>query len=123
MIAGIGIDLVEISRIERIHERFGHKFIAKIFSPCETLCMPANPASWLSGRFAAKEAVVKALGTGFSNGITMQDIEVLPDTLGRPKLRFYNAALTRARELGVRGIHLSITHERCMAAAVVVLEN
>ena len=76
----------------------------------------------LAGRWAAKEAAVKALGCGFSLGIGPRHIEILPTPTGKPELRFTGPALERARQLGVRHIHVSITHERTTAAAVVVLE-
>lgn len=76
----------------------------------------------MAGRWAAKEAAVKALGCGFSLGIGPRHIEILPTPAGKPELRFTGPALERARHLGVRHIHVSITHERTTAAAVVVLE-
>ena len=88
----------------------------------------SQPGSWhlrpafVAGRWAAKEAAVKALGCGFSLGIGPRHIEILPTPTGKPELRFTGPALERARQLGVRHIHVSITHERTTAAAVVVLE-
>lgn len=123
MIIGLGIDLVEIARMERVFSRFGDKFLNKIYTPLELSHMPKNAAFWLAGRFAAKEAAVKALGTGFRDGINMPDIEIVSDELGKPCLRFYKAAADRGLFLKVRHAHLSISHERSMAAAVVVLEN
>lgn len=123
MIIGLGIDLVEIARIERAFSRFGNRFLEKIFMSSELCHMPKNPAFWLAGRFAAKEATVKALGTGFRDGISMPDIEVVPDELGKPCIRLHNAAADRSMFLKVHRAHLSISHERSMAAAVVVLEK
>lgn len=123
MIIGLGIDLVEIARMERAFSRFGDRLLKKIFTPLELSHMPKNPAFWLAGRFAAKEAAVKALGTGFRDGIGLTDIEVVPDGLGKPSLRFHEAAADRGLFLNVRRAHLSISHERSMATAVVVLEN
>lgn len=84
--------------------------------------MPECPAAYLAGRFAAKEATVKALGTGFSNGLGLQHIEVLRGPLGQPLLRLHGPALERARALGVTAAHISISHDRHAAIAVVVLE-
>ena len=88
--------------------------------------MPESPgarAAFVAGRFAAKEAAVKALGTGFAEGVSMRDVEVLRLPSGRPELRFSGAAARRAEELGVKAVHVSLTHERDVAGAVVVLEG
>jgi holo-[acyl-carrier protein] synthase len=76
MIIGVGVDIAELDRIARSHARFGEKFSARILTPAEMALVPANAIPFLASRFAAKEAAVKALGTGFSGGITFQDIEI-----------------------------------------------
>ncbi len=124
MIVGLGLDVVELARIERAHERFGEAFARRILTPAERnwreerLSIPT-----LAGCFAAKEAAVKALGTGFSGGISFQCVEILPDALGRPVLRLSGPARNRASEIGADALHLSITHDRNTAAAVVVAER
>lgn len=123
MIIGVGIDIAELSRIEEAHVRFGEKFVARVLTPAECDQMPSRPIAYLASRFAAKEAAVKALGTGFSSGIGFQDVEICSDSLGKPHLVLLNEALSKSRELGVQRIHLSISHGRDNAVAVVVLES
>lgn len=123
MIKGLGLDLVEIDRIRRIFLRFGARFCERILTPAENASLGGDAVRYLSSRFAAKEAAVKALGTGFRDGIGFQDIETGADELGKPSLTLAGAALARARGLGVARIHLSITHGRDTACAVVVLEG
>ncbi len=85
--------------------------------------MPDNVIPWLAARFAAKEAAVKALGTGVSNGVALKDIETYNDAWGKPHLRLHNKAHERAVLLKVTTMHLSLTHGRDTAAAVVILES
>lgn len=124
MILGLGIDVVEIERIRRSLERFGRRFLDRMLTAGEIRdvggAMPA-PHS-VAGRFAAKEAAVKALGTGFSQGIGPTHMEVRRLSSGRPELIFHGPALLRCREMGVARSHLSLSHDRRTAAAVVVLE-
>lgn len=122
MLVGLGMDLTDIGRMERALQRHGTRFATKILSPAEQEACPDLRPSFVAGRWAAKEAAVKALGCGFSLGIGPRHIEILPTPAGKPELRFTGPALERARQLGVRYIHVSITHERTTAAAVVVLE-
>ena len=123
MIVGIGLDLVEVSRIRAVHIKFGSRFAKKILTPDELEMMPGERVSYLASRFAAKEAGVKALGTGFNFGITMHHLEIVKNSLGRPELSFSGPALERSREMQVQKIHLSLTHGRDTAAAVVILES
>lgn len=123
MIVGLGLDVVELDRISRNLERFGDRFLHRILTHSERASLPKNPVPYLSARFAAKEAGVKALGTGFSGGITLHDLEVFSLDSGKPGLRFLNTARSRSLEMGVTDIHLSITHGRDIASAVVILEN
>lgn len=123
MIVGLGIDLTELERIGRAHERFGRRFLEKFLAPGELAALPAAPPLFqLAGRFAAKEAAAKALGTGFSGGITPAQVEVVHTPAGTPGLLFHGAARERAELLGARKAHLSLSHERSHAVAVVVLE-
>ena len=123
MIVGLGIDLAELARIRAAHARFGRRFLEKFLAPGELATLAPEPRpSFLAGRFAAKEAAAKALGTGFSQGVSPCQIEVVPQPTGATELLFHGAAATRATRLGMRTAHLSISHERSHAVAVVVLE-
>lgn len=123
MIAGIGIDLVDTRRMAGIYGKFGARFLRKCFTSNEYAQLPANPAIFLSGRFAVKEAAVKALGTGFGHGITPLQIETINCAAsGRPLLYLHGKALELSKSLGITGFHVSISHERAYAVAVVILE-
>lgn len=122
MIVGVGIDIAELERISQAHARHGVRFAERVLTVAELALLPANATPFLASRFAAKEAAVKALGTGFSGGITFRDVEVRSDELGKPSIIFHNAALERCRVLGVRRAHLSLSHSRENAVAVVILE-
>jgi holo-[acyl-carrier protein] synthase len=125
VIVGLGIDLVETERIARALERHGARFCAKVFSPDELHDCEARTdrVLALAARFAVKEACLKALGTGWSAGLAFCQIETVRGADGRPALRLSGAALARAEALGVRASHVSLTHERGAAAAVVILEG
>lgn len=124
MIVGLGIDITELDRIKRSLEKFGERFTEKILTSTEhELMPPQNPVPYVAARFAAKEAAVKALGTGFAEGVTFKCVEITRHESGAPQLNFHGKALERSREMGVKGVHISITHGRDNAAAVVVLEN
>ena len=122
MVVGIGIDLVEIHRMKQAIER--PAFIKRVFTTDEeTYCIGRGRQSAASyaARFAAKEAVMKALGTGLSGGGTWQDIEVLPDELGKPVMSLKGFFGELARELGVTRIHVSLSHAQDYATAQVLL--
>ncbi|WP_028574221.1 holo-[acyl-carrier-protein] synthase [Desulfonatronovibrio hydrogenovorans] len=124
MIVGLGLDVVEISRVDSVFKKFRGRFVSRILTPNESEKLPpVDPVFYLASRFAAKEAGVKALGTGFSRGITLQHLEISNNSLGAPELMFAGPALERARELGADRIHLSMSHGRNTAAAVVILER
>jgi holo-[acyl-carrier protein] synthase len=123
MIVGLGLDVAELSRIERAWQRHGVRFINRILTQAEAAAMPPNPVPWLAARFAAKEAASKALGTGFSNGVTFQNMEVRSLPSGQPTLVLHGEALNKAQSMGVGRLHLSLTHGREVAAAVVILES
>ena len=117
MIAGTGIDIASISRMEKGLSRFGARFSRRLLSPGEETLFPAGTkraAAFLAGRWAAKEAAVKALGTGFAGGVAPS---------GQPFIRFAGRARERAEELGVTSVHVSITHDAGFAAAIVLLET
>src|ERR1700760_3165381 len=125
MIVGTGIDLVEIARIQQSLERFGPRFLNRVFTPAEqAYCMrKRNAAESLAARFAAKEAAAKALGTGISRGVNWLEIEVVREPGGRPNLRFRGRAAEMAAHLGVVHAALSITHTATLSMANVILEN
>lgn len=113
-----GVDLIEISRLERAIARHGGRFLERIYTPAERELYSGSPAS-LAARFAAKEAVAKALGTGLGE-VAWTDIEVLREENGAPALRLYGKARALADTLGIRewSISLSHTHEHAVALAV-----
>lgn len=126
MIIGIGIDLVELERIQQSLDRFGDRFLRRILTDLELTRMPENPANkvaFTASRFAAKEATVKALGTGFSRGVGFKDVEVVTPDTRKPEIELHGRALEVAGELGAKKVFVSLTHERSMAAAVVILES
>lgn len=123
MILGLGLDVVEIDRLDAALSRFGGRFLARVLTPAERAALPPVALPRLAGLFAAKEAAVKALGTGFSQGIGFGHLEILSDPLGRPVLSLSGPALDRALDLGAASWHVSITHGRATAAAVVILEG
>ena len=125
MIVGSGIDLVEIARIQRSMERFGSRFLDRVYTEAEQeYCRRKhNAAESFAARFAAKEAAAKALGTGISQGVSWLDIEVVRNPGGKPELRFLGRAGQRAARLGVCRTALSITHTSALAMASVVLED
>ena len=124
MIVGLGTDLAEVDRILKAIERYGDRFIRRIYTSGEIayVSRKANKYERYAARFAAKEAGMKALGTG-AVGVRWQDFEVVNLPSGKPTLRFHGRAAQVAERLGVRGVTLSITHTRAMALAVVVLEG
>jgi len=118
-IFGIGIDVVEVERIASAIERYGEPFLAKLFTPAERAYCDAQKKSALhyAARFAAKEAVSKALGTGIGGQAGWLDLEITRDTLGAPKLALQGAAAEFARQNGITEIQISLTHAREYAAA------
>ena len=122
MIIGIGIDIVDLDRIQRMIDRHGLKFLNRTFTEAEiAYCQGRKkPAQHFAGRFAAKEAVFKAFGTGWREGMGWKEIEVQVDPLGRPRLRLAGKAASKARDLGVSELLISISHCDCHAIAQVV---
>lgn len=121
-IIGIGMDATEIDRIEAAVARFGDRFLRRVFTEGEIAYATRrrNPAPHLAGRFAAKEAAMKALGTGHSQGVLWRDIEVVR-VGGPPQLRLHGGAATRAAHLKATGSLLTITHSQTLALAQVLL--
>lgn len=124
MIVGTGIDLIEIERIQQSVDRFGKRFLDRIYTPAEqAYCLrKRRSAESLAARFAAKEAAAKALGTGISRGVSWLEIEVTRAPGGRPGLLLSGRALQIAERLGVACALLSLTHSTTVAMASVVLE-
>lgn len=125
MIVGSGIDLTEIGRVQKAVDRFGERFLNRVFTAAEqAYCLrKRNAAESLAARFAAKEAGAKALGTGISRGVNWLEIEVIREPGGRPTLRFHGRAAQIAERLGVAHAALSLTHTGSLAMASVVLED
>jgi holo-[acyl-carrier protein] synthase len=121
-ILGLGIDLTEISRIEATLQRYGDRFVRRIFtSEEEAYCRRRRvPAIHFAGRFAAKEAAMKALGTGHSHGVAWRDVEVVRRG-GPPQLRFHGGAAARFAAIGARSSLLTITHTDTLAMAQAML--
>ena len=124
MIYGIGVDIIEVERIQSLAEK-NPRFLTRIFTETEiTYCTKMkNKYQHLAARFAAKEAFVKAVGLGMSGGMRWRDIGIVNDTLGRPELVIEGRAAERLEELEVRSTHVSLTHTGEHAAAVVILEK
>jgi len=125
MIVGTGIDIAEVPRIAASIERFGNRFLHRIFTEgeiryCES---KANRVERYAARFAAKEAAMKAIGTGWNHGVAWRDVEVCREPGGRPTLTFHRKAAEFAAKLGARRVSLSLTHTAEHAIAQVILEN
>jgi holo-[acyl-carrier protein] synthase len=125
MIVGSGIDIAEVSRIRHAIERFGERFLQRIFTPGEIrYCdSKANRVERYAARFAAKEAAMKALGTGWNHGVRWRDCEVVRMPAGRPSIVFHGRAGEFASRLGVKNAALSLSHTVEQAIAQVILEN
>jgi holo-[acyl-carrier protein] synthase len=125
MVVGLGTDIAEISRIALSIERFGQRFLERVYTPGEiAYCeRKKNFAESYAARFAAKEAAAKALGTGISHGVSWLEIEVRREPSGRPTLHLTGRAAEIAQRLGVQNIAISLTHSRDQAMAVVIMES
>ena len=121
MILGLGIDLIDIARIEGALNR-SPRFLERVYTEAERAEIAKKGAQTAAGFFGAKEAVAKALGTGF-RGFAMADISIEPDERGRPTARLSGGALSRMEAMGGRRIHVSVTHAGGFASAVAVLED
>jgi holo-[acyl-carrier protein] synthase len=125
MIYGIGIDLVENIRIERIVKKWGPKFLNRIFSEgeIEYCARHAQSSIHYGARFAAKESFLKALGIGLGKGVKLHDIEVVSDENGKPSLMLCGEAKAEIKKRKIVNIHLSLTHTKNYASAIVILEK
>ena len=125
MIVALGVDIIEIARIEDAFARLGHRFRDRIFTESEIAYCESRGSRHASyaARFAAKEAVMKALGTGWGDGVRWRDIEVRRAESGGPSVFLTGQAFERFRELGAAKVHLSLSHSREIAIAQVVFES
>jgi len=125
VILGTGVDLAEVPRIKASIERYGEKFIRRVYTPAEIAYVErkANKYQRYAARFAAKEAGMKAIGTGWRRGVTWQDFEVANLPSGKPTLLLHGVAADFAGKLGVKNISLSITHTAELGMAHVIFED
>ena len=125
MIVGIGIDVVDLERFNTTLERYTERFFNRIYTRLEQeYCRRfSSPLEHFAARFAAKEAFLKAIGTGRSRHVTWKDIEVYNERSGKPNLRVSGAAETVLTRLGGKRLHVSLSHSRLVAVAAVVIEN
>ena len=125
MIVGLGVDITEVDRIEAAINRRGRAFLQRLFTPSEIAYCERhrNRAERFAGRFAAKEAAMKALGTGWARGVRWIDIEVVREPSGKPTLSLSGAARAIANALGVKHIAVTITHDGNTALAQVIFES
>lgn len=125
VITGSGIDVIEIERIQQAMDRYGRRFLNRVYlAPEQDYCLrKRRSAESFAARFAAKEAAAKALGTGISFGVSWLEIEVVREPSGRPTLRFHGRAAAIAAHQGVVRSNLSLTHSANLAVASVVLED
>lgn len=123
-IAGTGIDIVEVSRIISAVSRHGDRFLKRVFTPVEERYCSSRgvPGQHFAARFAVKEAVLKALQTGWSGGIRLRDVEVRNGPAGQPDVRLTGVAARRADEMGIIKIHVSISHTGDLAVANAIAE-
>lgn len=123
MIFGIGVDVLESRRVERVHSRFGQRFVERLLMPAEReqLARTRRPQRFLAMRFAAKEAIVKAMGTGFAHGVWIRDVGVLQNSWGRPEVIYSERGERVRRALGVGEGHVTLTDEAGLIVAVAVL--
>jgi len=125
MILGIGVDIVQVDRLRKSIERYGERFLRRIFTEREVrYCLQcARPQERFATRFAAKEAVLKALGTGWQRGASFAEVEVRTDDLGAPAIVLKGKTLEISRGLGIERIHISLSHDQTYAVANAVAEG
>ena len=123
MIFGIGIDVLEVARVENVYQKYGERFVRHLLLPEERVQLQrtARPVRFLAMRFAAKEAIVKGMGTGFAHGVWIRDVGVVQNSWGRPEV-VYSERGTKVRDaLGVGEGHVTLTDEAGLVVAVAVL--
>lgn len=125
MILGTGIDIIEVARIQTAYDKFGDRFLKRILRPDEiAYCFRhQRPGPFLAARFAAKEAISKAFGTGIGEHLGWQDMEVVHHPSGEPIVLLHDRGQDFLKQRGARKVHLSLSHTEHYAAAVAVLES
>ena len=125
MVFGVGTDIVQVSRIETTWQRFGEHFADRILldEERELFSVSKRPVRFLSMRFAVKEAVVKAMGTGFAHGMWVRDVGMMPNDWGQPQIVYSPRGRRMCEKLGIGGGHVSVTDEAGLVLAVAVLMN
>jgi len=125
MIVGIGLDLAEVDRIEKAIARFGERFLRRVYTDAERRYCESKPNKFerFAGRFAAKEAAMKAIGTGWKQGVAWREFEVMRSPSGQPVMIFHGKAGAIAMQLGVKRALVTISHSKQTAIAQVLLEN
>jgi holo-[acyl-carrier protein] synthase len=125
VIFGIGVDVLEAARIKRVHEKYGAHFVERLLMPAERaqLSKTKRTDRFLAMRFAAKEAIVKAMGTGFAHGIWIRDVGVVQNAWGRPEVVYSPRGEKVRRKLGIGAGHVTLTDEAGLIVAVAVLET
>jgi|SRR5687767_6558651 holo-[acyl-carrier protein] synthase len=124
MIFGIGVDVLEAARIKRVYDKFGEHFVARLLLPAERaqLAKTRRTERFLAMRFAAKEAIVKAMGTGFAHGIWIRDVGVVQNAWGKPEVVYSPRGEKVRQKLGIGAGHVTLTDEAGLIVAVAVLE-
>lgn len=125
MIVGIGVDIVKVSRIEKVLERHQQRFVERVLHVNELAVYSEHgqPLAYFAKRYAAKEALAKALGTGIAKGVNFDEIETQLDDLGKPHLKLHGTTQQMAEKLGVKNLFISLSDEQDYAVANVVLEG
>lgn len=127
MIYGVGTDIVKLSRVQRTYDRFGQRFVERLLMDEEVEQFDGNkwPVRFLAMRFAAKEATVKAMGTGFAHGVWIRDVGTISNAWGRPEIIWSDRGRARCGELGIGDGHVSLTDDAglIMAFAVVMCKE
>jgi holo-[acyl-carrier protein] synthase len=125
LIFGIGVDVLEAARVKKVHDRFGDHFVERLLLPEERAQMELTKRKqrFLAMRFAAKEAIVKAMGTGFAHGMWIRDVGVVQNAWGRPEVVYSARGEKMRRKLGIGAGHVTLTDEGGLIVAVAVLET
>lgn len=125
MIFGIGVDVLEAARVQKVYERHGEHFVERLLMPAERaqMALTRRKERFLAMRFAAKEAIVKAMGTGFAHGVWIRDVGVVQNAWGRPEVVYSARGEAVRRQLGVGDGHVTLTDEAGLIVAVAVLER
>jgi len=125
MVLGVGVDVEEVERLKAAIERHGSRFLERVFTPAEIASVEraANRFERYTARFAAKEAGMKAIGTGWAGGVRWSDFEIVNSESGRPEMRLSGKAAEIASALGCRAVHVSLSHTKRLAVAQVVLDG